>query len=251
MSGRTVDPVAEIGWYGKIPAAGDFVYRRLPRPVITEWDMWLQQCFAQHRRAQQIAGEDSGLSSGQVWQFLLPGGVGQGWLQAGCIAPSRDRVGRRYAVVAMMLLDPGSWRTEWAPLLETAYLQMRSGLRDVIQRGSGADHLDRLLLQLRETLAARWSNTLTDARRISSPSQDILDILNAGMTTPEVDVPVPSMAASLHPALSSGFNPHAHTSLWWASAGDGVPMRTCTHGGRLNVMLFQRLFASAGMGGIA
>ena len=168
MPGRTVDPVVEIGWYGKIPAAGDFVYRRLPRPVITAWDMWLQQSFAQRRRASQMMGDEAQLS-GQIWQFLLPSGVGQGWLQAGCIAPSRDRVGRQYAVVAMMLLDPASWQEQWASPLDTAYAQMRAGLRDVIQRGSGADHLDRLLLQLRETLSLRWQPQAQETRRLSSP----------------------------------------------------------------------------------
>ncbi|WP_268619542.1 TagF domain-containing protein, partial [Escherichia coli] len=29
-----------IGWYGKLPSAGDFLQRRLPDPVINNWAHW-------------------------------------------------------------------------------------------------------------------------------------------------------------------------------------------------------------------
>ena len=37
------------GWYGKLPAAGDFLTRRLPGSFVQTWDHWLQHGLAQGR----------------------------------------------------------------------------------------------------------------------------------------------------------------------------------------------------------
>ena len=38
--------VMTCGFFGKLPAHGDFVERNLPSAAITGWDEWLQQAVA-------------------------------------------------------------------------------------------------------------------------------------------------------------------------------------------------------------
>ena len=50
----SLDPVSAAsddapGFYGKLPARGDFIGRRLGRPFIEAWDGWLQQAVLASR----------------------------------------------------------------------------------------------------------------------------------------------------------------------------------------------------------
>ncbi|MBL8452331.1 MAG: type VI secretion system-associated protein TagF, partial [Zoogloea sp.] len=38
------------GWYGKLPALGDFAQRRLEQDFITGWDTWLQAVIVDSQR---------------------------------------------------------------------------------------------------------------------------------------------------------------------------------------------------------
>ena len=83
------------GWYGKLPALGDFARRRLPPSFIEPWDDWLRQGLAASRAA---LGQDwlTHYLGAPVWRFvLLPGVIGpDAW--AGVLLPSVDRVGRYF-----------------------------------------------------------------------------------------------------------------------------------------------------------
>ncbi|MDD5296191.1 MAG: type VI secretion system-associated protein TagF [Rhodocyclaceae bacterium] len=84
-----------VGFFGKIPAVGDFVHRRLPDDFLSAWDHWLQHMVVSSRDA---LGE-SWLESYVVapfWRFVVvPGVVGsKGWM--GVVMPSVDRVGRYF-----------------------------------------------------------------------------------------------------------------------------------------------------------
>ena len=83
------------GWYGKLPALGDFARRRLPAGFIEPWDAWLQKGMAASRAA---LGQDwlAHYLSAPIWRFaLLPGVIGpDAW--AGVLLPSVDRVGRYF-----------------------------------------------------------------------------------------------------------------------------------------------------------
>lgn len=83
------------GWYGKLPALGDFARRRLPDSFVERWDAWLQQCL-QASRATLGEGWLQQYLGAPVWRFLLlPGAMGSaGW--AGVLLPSVDRVGRYF-----------------------------------------------------------------------------------------------------------------------------------------------------------
>jgi len=85
----------ETGWYGKLPASGDFVTRRLPPAFIEPWDAWLNRMLTGSRERMGAGWRDAFLSA-PAWRFVLsPGIIGpHGW--AGLLVPSVDAVGRYF-----------------------------------------------------------------------------------------------------------------------------------------------------------
>lgn len=107
MSGPALIPgtVASVaGWYGKIPALGDFASRRLPPSFVDSWDAWLQRALAASRAALRERWQEFYLGS-PVWRFaLLPGVCGDsGW--TGIMMPSVDKVGRHFPLTIAVALD--------------------------------------------------------------------------------------------------------------------------------------------------
>lgn len=86
---------ARLGFFGKMPARGDFVSRRLASSFIEPWDAWLQAVMA--RSATQL-GEDwlATYLVAPVWRFSLAGGVCGDQAMAGVLMPSVDSVGRYF-----------------------------------------------------------------------------------------------------------------------------------------------------------
>jgi type VI secretion system protein ImpM len=84
-----------IGWYGKLPALGDFLCHELPESFVGGWDAWLREGMA---LAAGIHGEDwqDNFLRFPVWRFLRrpPGNEEHVW--AGLLVPSVDRVGRLF-----------------------------------------------------------------------------------------------------------------------------------------------------------
>ncbi|WP_342113437.1 type VI secretion system-associated protein TagF [Pseudoduganella sp. OTU4001] len=104
MSGPALAP-AIAGWYGKLPALGDFASRRLPQPFIDQWDAWLQRGLAASRASLQERWEQVYLN-GPLWNFaLLNGACGErAW--AGAVMPSVDKVGRHFPLTIALELAP-------------------------------------------------------------------------------------------------------------------------------------------------
>lgn len=82
------------GWYGKLPALGDFASRRLPPEFIEAWDQWLARGLADWQ-----AREPDWLThylQGPSWRFLIAPGVFGDSAWAGVLMPSVDQVGRYF-----------------------------------------------------------------------------------------------------------------------------------------------------------
>ncbi len=102
MPGEVLTPQPEgpddrpgTGFFGKIPATGDFVARGLPDGFRRHWDGWITR----HLAPRQRAGADwpqGGL------RFRLGSG---GRVAAGVILPSRDAAGRLFPVSLILLAD--------------------------------------------------------------------------------------------------------------------------------------------------
>lgn len=95
MPGTEIAGASIPGLYGKLPARGDFVSRRLDAEFIAGWDAWLQRVMSESRAALGARWLECFLSA-PVWHFVVPAGMYSraGWV--GLILPSVDRVGRYF-----------------------------------------------------------------------------------------------------------------------------------------------------------
>ncbi len=109
------------GWFGKIPALGDFASRRLPPEFVESWDHWLsEELFG----AQQALGANwlESYLNAPVWRFALrPGALdAQHWF--GVLTPSVDRIGRQFPLTfaASFVPDLDSLHRWWSTLVTVA-----------------------------------------------------------------------------------------------------------------------------------
>jgi type VI secretion system protein ImpM len=123
------DPDSIAGWFGKIPALGDFASRRLPPGFVSAWDAWLQQSMAASRESLGEAWLELYLTS-PIWRFLLgPGVCGENaWL--GMLMPSVDQVGRHFPLTIVKALPADAdvfpcalGASEWMAAVENAALR--------------------------------------------------------------------------------------------------------------------------------
>jgi type VI secretion system protein ImpM len=100
-------PGARLGFYGKLPARGDFLTRRLPRGFVEPWDQWLQEAIAASRAG---LGDDwlALYLEAPIWRFVLAAGLCGEAAVAGIVMPSVDRVGRYFPLTLAATLPTGS-----------------------------------------------------------------------------------------------------------------------------------------------
>jgi len=86
---------AQAGWFGKIPALGDFAGRRLPAGFVSTWDHWLSDGL---RAAQQALGARwlESYNSAPLWRFALTPGLIDEQYWGGVLMANVDRVGRQF-----------------------------------------------------------------------------------------------------------------------------------------------------------
>jgi len=84
-----------VGFYGKIPARGDFVRNGLPQAFVEPWDHWLQQRITASRAT---LGDNwiAAWMEAAIWSFALPPGICGPNAVLGLWMPSVDRVGRHF-----------------------------------------------------------------------------------------------------------------------------------------------------------
>ena len=99
------EPQAAPGLFGKLPAKGDFVSRRLDPAFLDGFDQWLQRCTAVSKRQLGAAWLPAFLNT-PIWRFVLGPGLLGDLPTAGVLIPSVDRVGRYFPLVLAVQL-PG------------------------------------------------------------------------------------------------------------------------------------------------
>jgi type VI secretion system protein ImpM len=151
------------GFYGKIPAAGDFVSRRLPLDFIQPWDRWVAEHLAP-------------LVGSQLWPWPLalrflagPACFGPA---TGIILQSTDKVGRRFPLSIV------------APLAEASLAIARANrwFAEIEEAGIGAqrgdltpDELDAALARL-PSPSAEAAAEIVDGMVLWTTHSDIFDI---------------------------------------------------------------------------
>jgi type VI secretion system protein ImpM len=95
MPGPEVTGARCAGLYGKLPARGDFLSRRLDNAFVQDWDGWLQRVTAASRERLGAQWLEHFLAA-PVWRFVLPAGMFAKSAWVGLMVPSVDRVGRYF-----------------------------------------------------------------------------------------------------------------------------------------------------------
>jgi type VI secretion system protein ImpM len=235
------DWLERFGWYGKLPAAGDFAHRRLPRDLILWWDRWLQNNLGSLRGSAR-EGARLGDAAAPIWNFAIGSAAAGGYVQIGCIAPSRDRVGRQYPLCALLYFEP----EHYAPsLLEAAppfFRHMGACMALALRHGCGLEQFDRSLLGAQDAIVAMARSGKPAASLPWAASEDIMAVLGGGHGQNCAALQTDTLG---WPDLPRCFNPYSHSSYWWSNQADGAAMQTYLHGGAPNGTLFARLFAPA------
>jgi len=114
-------PLPVAGWFGKIPALGDFASRRLPPEFVEPWDDWLSEGLFEARQMLGADWSDTYLNA-PVWRFALTQGVLNAHPWFGLLMPSADRVGRQYPLTfaASFELRIDALEPWWACLIGVA-----------------------------------------------------------------------------------------------------------------------------------
>ena len=106
------------GFFGKVPARGDFLSRRLPPALAASWEAWLQELTLAVREAGQRGWQDAWLTA-PLWHFVLGRAVAAPYGGAGVLVASADRVGRLFPFTIIGAAAPaGAERAEWARTTE-------------------------------------------------------------------------------------------------------------------------------------
>ncbi|RWM86749.1 MAG: type VI secretion system-associated protein TagF [Mesorhizobium sp.] len=151
------------GFYGKMPATGDFVTRRLPGDFVRIWDRWL----AQH--VVPLMGLESWPRTTALRFLAGPAPLGA---SAGIILQSADRVGRQFPLSVVAQLSEAPFQMAhaeaWFAEIEEAAIAAQHG--DLT-----ADELDAALTALPVPPVEPGSEIITDLVMWTAHS-DIFDI---------------------------------------------------------------------------
>ncbi|PBC07922.1 type VI secretion system-associated protein TagF [Mesorhizobium sp. WSM3859] len=93
------------GFYGKMPAAGDFVTRRLPGDFVRVWDRWLAQHIV------PLFGVETWPQNTALRFISGPASFGAA---AGIVLQSADRVGRRFPLSVVARLSEAPLKLAYA-----------------------------------------------------------------------------------------------------------------------------------------
>lgn len=139
-------PSASVGFFGKVPALGDFVSRRLPRQFIDPWDQWLQ---ASLRSSQETLGENwlSSFLVSPLWRFALSPGLCGPSAWAGVMMPSVDRVGRYYPLTLAQPMVPADLMSLFLPE-STWFSRLEDAALSVLNEPFDLDGFDKGLTEI-------------------------------------------------------------------------------------------------------
>lgn len=215
-----------IGWYGKLPSAGDFLQRRFPEVLLRQWSHWFQVGLHAWQQEGELNQEVTRqFSRAPVWNFVVPPILDSQFIQVGCLLPARDSVGRQYPVCALCRFTEAEWSPQRLSMSGEWFNVLGRTLLHGVRAHYTAEQLDQAL-----TAIPAPPDPASERR------SDILDIIGYGDNINTLG----------WQQVADSFAPQRHTSFWWTNQADGYPLYTHIHSGNFTGQLFSLLFHPAG-----
>ncbi len=225
-------PSPSLAWYGKLPSAADFVGRRMPHALESEWDTWIRSGLDQLRHDGGDKWQEKFVRC-PTWFFMYPTRM-QGMVAIGAIAPSIDRMGRYYPITVMAFSPtPAKGFGDGAKIAQF-FSGVRSAIVDARRIPLPVEQFDQRIAQL------------THPFEPSAPQNSLIgDILSeleaAGVQVTDSSISLPGLDwRNLVTAKTD-------TSLWWVSPSAQFRHELVVHHGPLHRPLFARLFKNQGV----
>lgn len=200
--------IIELGFYGKLPAYGDFIQKRLPQNFVNPWHEWLQTGMLAGREQNPDNWMTYYLNC-PAWCFVLSGGVCGDQPVAGVTIPSVDRVGRYFNFTMASILpedtDPAVFagaRHQWFTSLENFALS-------VLDREMDQDGIDRSINDLSIELC--WDGVPSATIEVSEHQSRVCNPGSNGV--------IEFLPALLHQMISRDYQPYG---LWWHQGSSQV-----------------------------
>lgn len=141
-----------LGFFGKLPAHGDFIERHWPAAALAAWDDWLQKAIAISREQLGESWLDVYLTS-PLWRFGLSAGCVDNATWLGVLMPSVDSVGRYFPLVLGGPLASDSNLLTTFLANETWFAELERLALAALDENLRADALEQRLLALAAPVA--------------------------------------------------------------------------------------------------
>lgn len=244
----------EVVWGGKLPSHGDFLWSHQRGPLRSELEEWLQTGMLQGRSQYGDTWSEQ-LKQGPIWNMVWPSKIsGSDKLVVGCLAPSVDRVGRRYPFVVAYVFPAAAVLASTAVLMELPGLMHTTGnqLHLALQRASPRNMMDGLW----ESVFTQWDSSfehpsqshhamLVDNSQESGDNADILEALGINRrSVPDEQStrPVVRGASYPWPDIGKALLGQTCASYWWTHPAGGARLKAFCYESGLDGPLMTWLF---------
>jgi len=138
------------GWFGKIPARGDFITRNLPASFVEPWDEWLCAELPD-ARARLAQGWEAIWGEAPVLCFSVGERTTDERAWLGVLIPSFDRVGRQFPLTVCLSPCPSPERSVCTTRGRGWWDALAAVGLHALGRGSGPETLDDELARFAST----------------------------------------------------------------------------------------------------
>ncbi len=138
-------PIIELGFYGKLPAYGDFIQKRLPQDFINPWHEWVQTGMLACREHDPENWMTFYLNC-PAWCFVLDEGICGEQPVAGVTIPSVDRVGRYFNFTLASILPVGTSPTVFAAARHRWFEDLEKLALTILDQEMDQDGIERLII---------------------------------------------------------------------------------------------------------
>lgn len=206
--------IIDLGFYGKLPAYGDFIQKRLPQDFVNPWHEWLQKGMMAVRESDPDGWLTYYLNC-PAWSFALSAGVCGEQAVAGVTIPSVDKVGRYFNFTMASILPPGTEPTSLAFARHSWFDTLENLALSALDEENDQDQIEQAINDLSAELS--WDS--------ASPPFFEDTAVHTRVVDQSADTVTALLPALLHQFISRLHQPYG---LWWHHGSSQVSAQLLT-----------------------